>query len=216
MKCNAETIERQRAFLRQNAGLSTYDLAILSNTSASTIRNWKRRCGVASSSKPPFAAGAAPKKVPKVVVEVRDPAVWDNPAWFRQKYEVERIGMPTIARIIGRSPGLVCARLKRFKIHKRSLKDSMSSKSQFCNKAWLLEHYVRLGWPLKKCGAAAGGVSAWTVYNWLIRFQIAPRCLREAMAGKMNPFFGRKHTAETKERIRQSVLKLRAMRVRSD
>jgi transposase len=204
MKPDFSNPEKARAWFQSNNGLSTYELAMLANRSPSTIRNWKRRAGLVMKPSPFPKARTAWRS--KVVQVIDDPSIWDNAEWFRQKYLVEGIGTPTIARMINRSIVLVVKRLKRFNIKTRPHREAVKSKSEFCNLEWLTEFYVNKKWSLKKCARVAGVVS-YTIYNWLVRFKIAPRTPQEAMAGALNPFFGRKHTAQTKEKIRQAILR---------
>ena len=204
MKPDLSSPDKILAWFQSNNGLTTYDLAMLANKSPSTIRNWKRRAGLKM--KPsPFKKGASHTRR-KVVEVIDNPDIWDNAEWFRQKYLVERHGTPTVARMINRSIVLVVKRLKRFNIKTRPHKEAVRPKSEFCSVEWLTEHYIDKKWSLKKCAQAAGVVS-YTIYNWLIHFRMNPRTPQEAMAGALNPFYGRKHSAQTKEKIRQAIIR---------
>ena len=204
MQIDFTSVEYIRKWFEENKGLSTIDLAMLAHRSAGTIRAWKRRAGVKLAESP--FIGTSPIKKPKHVTVIDDPRIWDNAEWFRKKYVDERVGTPTLARMINRSIAIIVKRLKRFGIKRRSLNEAARSTSKLCCESWLKEHYVDKGWPLAKCADAAG-VVPYSIYNWLIKFGIEPRSMHQAMAGERNPFYGKKHSAQTREKIRQSILK---------
>jgi transposase len=151
----------------------------------------------------PFASAKHINK-PKDVETINDPAIWDNPEWFRRKYHEEGIGTPTIARIINRSIVLVVGRLRRYGISLRHHSEAVKSRSIHCSREWLHEQYYVKKQSLKECAGMAG-VSPYTIYNWLVKFGMEPRTMHQAMAGEMNPFHGRKHTEETKNKIREAL-----------
>lgn len=214
---NLESIKR---FFEENKYLSTCELAILANRSPTTIRNWKRRCGIPLG-KSPFS-GVKHSHKGKPIVPVRDERIWDNEAWFRQKYEQEGLGILAIAKTIGRSKSLVIARLRKYDIVIRSHADAVRSNNPACNEEWLYKHYCTreqyIDWckrngkepdqnggkalSIIKCAAEAN-VVPYTIYNWLVRFKIPMRDTRESLAGIHNPFYGRRHTNATKAHLRE-------------
>ena len=162
--------------------------------------------------------------------KVDDQDVWDNAEWFEEYYTVKRYGIASIAKIISRSPRLVVLRLERYGVEKRSHSQAVKSSNPCSNADWLIYHYGTRDeyvawaaktktdadddggqcWSLRKCAAFAGVVPA-TVYNWLVRvnnegFELNIRDLNEAVAGTRNPFYGKKHSKETKDRLRQIAL----------
>ena len=191
-----------KIWLEQHPDLSTYDLVMLTGKSPSTIRNWKKKFGLKMKDSP--FRSFKHSYVKREVEVIADQSIWDNKEWFHKKYEDERNGAPTIARMIDRSIVLVVGRLKRYGIKMRQHSDAVKSDSKFCSKEWLLEHYVTQGWSLKKCADAAG-VVPYTIYNWLVKFGVEPRSIHEAMAGDKNPFFGKRHSEETKKKIRETL-----------
>jgi hypothetical protein len=209
-----------KKYLQDNHFLTVYELAIEFGKSPSTVRNWRRRCGL--SGKYPFKTRPTNRK--KNVTVVKDKSTWDNAEWFEQQYTVNGHGIAMIAKMIDRSPRLVVLRLKKYGIETRSHSQAVRSNNPCADGKWLLYHYGTRNeyeketenpdseggkeWSLKRCAEAAGVVPA-TIYNWLVRankegFQINIRDLNEAVAGHRNPFYGKKHSEETKERLRQS------------
>jgi len=194
--------EELKAWLEKNKDLTTYELVLLTKKSPSTIRNWKRKFGLSLKDSP--FSDVKHVRTKKDIEVIEDADIWDNEEWFRQKYEKEGLGAPTIARMINRSIVLVTGRLKRFGIRVRSHNEAVKSKSKFCNREWLSEHYVNKHWSLKRCAKEAK-VVPYTIYNWLVKFGIEPRSIHQAMAGNNNPFFGRTHSDETKKKIMEAV-----------
>lgn len=214
-----------KKFFDENPSLTTYELAMLVGKSPSTIRNWKRKCGIALKESP-FNTKRVYEKTN--YGSVSDPLVWDTTEWFRQKYEVEGLGIPTIAKIIGKSVSLVANRLSKYSIETRTHADAVKSDNQFCNEEWLYEHYATreqyVEWcdqhtkapnaeggkslSLTKCAELAQ-VVPYTIYNWLVRFKVPMRDISEAMTGKHNPFYGRKHSEATKTKIKEAYWKSR-------
>lgn len=214
-----------KKFFEDNLYLSTYELAVMAQRSPSTIRNWKRKCGM-SLKESPFKAKQEYAR--KEVEQVLDANIWDNETWFRQKYEIETLGIPTIAKIIGKSVSLVASRLIKYQVATRSHSDAVKSINTACDEEWLYKHYATrdqyIEWctghakvpdpdggkalSLAKCAELAK-VVPYTIYNWLVRFRIPMRDISEAMTGEHNPFYGRKHSDVTKARIREAYWKNR-------
>lgn len=217
---NPKNVGDLKKFFEENPYLSTYELAIMAGRSPSTIRNWKRKCGI-SLKESPFPKGREYSR--RAIQSTTDQDIWDSRDWFVQKYEKEGLGIPTIARTIGRSVSLVAARLKRYSIPTRPHNEAVKSSNPFCSEEWLYAHYSGRdqyvewcnrnvkqidpeggrGLSLAKCATIAG-VVPYTIYNWLVHFKIPMRDINEAMAGEGNPFYGRKHSEETKRKIRDA------------
>lgn len=219
------TNEGKQRFLEENDGLSTYQLAVLAGKSASTIRNWKRKFQQPLK-KSPF--NHKPSGNSRPIEHVDDKSIWDNEEWFRQKYEIERIGIPTISKIISRSPALVSSKLDRYGVEIRKHAESVCSTNPCCNKDWLMAHYVTdeeyAHWlkqldkdptvsrhpeaplSLSRCAAEAS-VVPYTIYNWLTKFDMNIRDIHDAMSGELNPFYGKTHTTETRQRISAAIKK---------
>lgn len=217
---NPNNINELKKFFEENPYLSTYELAMVAGKSPSTIRNWKRKCGL-ELKQSPFPKGREYTR--REVESIQDQGIWDTKNWFNQKYAIEGFGIPTIAKIIGKSVSLVAARLKKYDIPTRPHNEAVKSSNQYCNEEWLHSHYATrdqyVDWctrnakpvssdggqalSLAKCAKIAG-VVPYTIYNWLVHFKIPMRDINEAMAGEGNPFYGKKHSDVTKQRIRES------------
>jgi hypothetical protein len=217
---NPNDIDALKKFFEENPYLSTYELAMVAGKSPSTIRNWKRKCGL-ELKQSPFPKGREYSR--REVEIVQDQGIWDIKEWFSQKYTVEGYGIPTIAKMIGKSVSLVAARLKKYDIATRPHSEAVRSSNEYCNEEWLYSHYAirdqyvewctRNAKPVSQDGGKAlslakcakiAGVVPYTIYNWLVHFKIPMRDINEAMAGEGNPFYGKKHSDATKQRIRES------------
>jgi hypothetical protein len=209
-----------KKFFDENPHLTTYEFAVLANKSPSTIRNWKRKCGL-NLKESPFKVRVEYKR--REVSKVANDHVWDNEDWLRQKYEHDGFGIPTIAKMIGHSVSLVASRLKKYDIATRQHIDAVKSSNKACNEEWLYTNYTTrdqyIEWCSKKSKMPTNGsgkalslakcaeladVVPYTIYNWLVRFKIPIRDISEAMAGENNPFYGKKHSDATKARIREA------------
>lgn len=225
MVVDPNNINSLKTFFDENPSLTTYELAMLVGKSPSTIRNWKRKCGIPLKESP-FNTKRAYEKTN--YGSENNAAIWDTVEWFRQKYEVEGLGIPTIAKIIGKSVSLVANRLSKYNIQTRTHADAVKSDNQFCDEEWLYKHYATreqyVEWcdrntkapnpeggkslSLTKCAELAK-VVPYTIYNWLVRFKVPMRDISEAMTGKHNPFYGRKHSEATKTKIKEAYWKSR-------
>lgn len=209
-----------KKFFDENPSLTTYELAMIVGRSPSTIRNWKRKCGIPLKESP-FNTKRTYQK--SGYTQVTNANVWDTAEWFRQKYETEGLGIPTIAKIIGKSVSLVANRLAKYDIQTRSHADAVRSDNKFCDEAWLYKHYATRDQYVEWCDRNAKALEAdggkslsltkcaelakvvpYTIYNWLVRFKVPMRDISEAMTGKHNPFYGRKHTEATKTKIKEA------------
>ncbi len=197
---NSTDINALRVFFEKHQFHNTYELAALTNKSPSVIEEWRNRCGMKSGKKPPTTVKREFK--PKDYEPI-DVTVWDNKEWLMQKYTIERLGLPTVARMVKRSVTLIRKKLQRYGIPTRDLQTSMASKNPHCTKEWLVSTYVNDGWTLRECAEVAD-VSPHTISKWLAKFNLDIRDVNEAMAGNRNPFFGRRHSEQTKERLRRA------------
>lgn len=164
--------------------------------SPSTIDKWAKSCSWREKRKQ-FATPTN-KRQPKQYEPITDQNVWDNRDWLNQKYTVERIGIETIARIVNRKPLIIYRRLKKYKIPIRKINNTSSNPC--CNEKWLIYHYGTPSDYRKWCQtnfvdidsaggqcmtqrecAALAGVEQYTIYNWLIKFNIPIRDVPEAL-----------------------------------
>jgi len=209
-----------RQYFEENDYLTTCEMAIKIGRSPSTIRNWRRKAGLSKA----FPFKTRPQVTKREYTKEPNKEIWDTEEWFREQYETNQHGVAMIAKIIDRSPRLVSLRLEKYGIETRSHGEAVRSTNPCSSAEWLLywygtrEEYCKgtespdkeggKGWSLKRCAKEAGVVPA-TIYNWLVRANkdgcsINIRDLNESLAGKRNPFYGKKHTKETKERLRQT------------
>lgn len=222
MDIDPSDIAALSVFFDKYSYYTTYELAQMVDRSPSTIRKWRKKCN-RKTEKMPFANAKKPTPPTRNIPSVSSPDIWDNKEWFEDKYYNDGYGIPTIAKIINRSVSLVVKRFERYGIQTRSYRESMASKNPCCCPQWLMENYADreqyLEWckqngkvptadggkgqTLAECAVKAD-VVPYTIYNWLVKFRISIRDINEAMVGKRNPFYGRKHSEETKRKIREA------------
>jgi len=155
-------------FFNKYNHLNNHDLAIIAGRSLTTIREWKRRCGLSVGKKPIAPYTVFKKKLPT------PPENWDCKEWFYDMYINKKYGVGIIAQSLQRSITLVKNRLKKYGIKLRTVAESKKSKNKYCNEIWLRKYYEELGWSAKKCSEAAG-VCITTIYDWLVLFKIKKR-----------------------------------------
>jgi len=214
-----------KAFLLEHTYLTVYEIAIQLDKSPSTIRTWRKKLGLSQGN--PFKSQPQGRQK-KATPSVTDPEIWDNAEWFEEQYYKKKLGIITISKIINKSPRLVVLRFKKYGIESRQHNEAVRSCHPCSKASWLYYHYGTkeeyVQWAkendlepdkdggkalsLKRCAEAAGVVPA-TIYNWLVRIKrdgcaINMRDPYEAVAGERNPFYGKKHTEETKEKLRKT------------
>jgi len=224
MEIDESNKEALKKFFEEYYYLNNYELANLVGKSISTVRNWKRKCGIKAKTSPFKPRQEYPKQE---IQQILDQNIWDNEEWFRVKYEQESIGIHTIAKIIGHSMSFVYNRLKKYDIQSRTHSDAVKSENQYCDEKWLYYNYATREQYLEWCAvnkynpelnggkaltltecAEIANVVPYTLYNWLLRFHVPIRNMGEAMTGEHNPFYGKKHTDDTKAKLREKSQKL--------
>jgi hypothetical protein len=216
--------EETKKYLIEYDFLSVYDLAIQLNRSPATIRIWRRKLGLSRGY--PFKVRPETRKK-SVVSVVVDQEIWDNAEWFKEQYVDKKMGIAAIAKVIGRVSRIVVLRLSKYGIATRKHDKAVKSINPCSDIQWLMYNYATrdeyLSWAvkngvkpdeiggkslsMKKCADLANVVPA-TVNNWLVRanregFKINIRDSSESQVGSKNPFYGRRHTKETIERLRK-------------
>jgi hypothetical protein len=172
-------------FFEENKYLTTSELACLAGVNMETIRLWRKKCGLKSTGngwgskrdKIPFTA---PKRQ-RQTFEVTPRDVWDNYEWLNTKYAIEGKGIRLISRMTNANFKLIWQRLRRYGIQIRSHELATSSRNPCCNRKWLLDHYEIEGLSLPRCASLAG-VSTYTIYSWLVKFNIYIRDKYERVA----------------------------------
>lgn len=155
-------------FFNRYNHLKNHELAVLANRSTSTIREWKRKCGLSVGGKQLYPRVIFKKLVPT------PPDNWDNKEWFYDMYVNKKYGTGILAQILGLARSTIWKKLRKYNIKLRSNIDSKRSKNKYCNEEWLRKYYEEYGWSTGNCAEAAGVQSA-TIYDWLIRFKIKVR-----------------------------------------
>ena len=123
---------------------------------------------------------------------------WDNEEWFRDQYDIQGQGTPSIAKLLGRSVGFVCGRLERYGITIKSHKTAMAKFTKRPTQDWLEHHYVVLSWSIQQC-ADEFGTSFEAILEALRQYGITERSSAEQHQGALNEFFGKQHTQETRQ-----------------
>ena len=166
--------------------LTTIEIAQLEGVSAETVNDWRRACGVVSKgngwgsnkAERPFK-GVYPQK--RELPKIDDPKIWNNREWLYNAYVIKGLGYLSICKMVGRQRETIKDKLKKWGIPTRTLFQASRSKNPFCNPAWLEEHYITLGLSLGKCAELAN-VNPYTIYNWLVNFNIPIRDKYESAA----------------------------------
>jgi hypothetical protein len=156
-----------RRFFQIHEWLQSSEIAELLGCSQWTVNKYRRRCGMARPRLKIFTYRPQYHHFPLATN-------WDNPEWFRQKYEVEGWGKLLIARMIGRRSKFVLDRLRRYGIPLRK----HGSKNPCCTRPWLEEHYEVLRESIPKCARLAG-VNNYAIIQWLVKFGFNIRSLDE-------------------------------------
>lgn len=183
-----------KKFFEDNKYYNKDELAKAARRSSVTINKWARKT---IREKQKQFAKRKTQQQKQELPSITDQAIWDNRDWFYQKYIVEKYGIVAISRIIGRKQLIVNRRLKKYNIETR--KENNKSPSPYCNEEWLMKHYATpadyMRWckqnkkeidpnggtclSIRACAKIAN-VGIYTIYNWLIRFNIPIRDRHEA------------------------------------
>lgn len=174
-KPDVKDIESLKKFFEEHEGYTNMELALRYGVSARTILNWKYKCGIETKK---FKARQNYKHKVFVPDEIVDESVWNNHDWLYEHYVVKGFGVPKIAKITGTYNGKIQRSLKRYQIESAGFG---RCRNKCCNKEWLVEHYLKQKMPLAECAKLAG-VNPYTIYNWLLKFDIYPRGPHEAGA----------------------------------
>ena len=169
---------------------------MLTNTSPTTIENWKAKCGIKSDKKPPTSIRTVrqPREYDKV-----DRKIWNCKEWFQATYDAG-FGIPAISQMTGISTTSIWHKLHKYGIKTRDIKTSKASRNPYCTAKWLTETYVDSGWTLREC-AAIVEVSPHTITKWLAKFNIPSRDINESMAGLRNPHHKKKRRLESANKV---------------
>jgi len=190
IKVNPSDKEALLKFFETFKGLNNYQLAVLADRSTSTIRGWKRKCGLAAKRKKSSRLKHKPNKKQKTLIKFTGD--WDNKEWLEKTYR--EYGIQSIAKMVGKNPITIRKRFKKYDIAIIPFEERVKSKNECCSKEWLYYHYGDRDQYLKWCKenkvepdenggmglspiecAALAGVVKETVIDWLTRFKIRIR-----------------------------------------
>lgn len=131
-----------------------------------------------------------------------DIVLLNDPEWLYQKYVDEKLGAPTIAKLLAIHCRDVYKALLKFGIPKRSTKQMHLHKMKKPDKEWLIDAYVVRGWSIQKC--AQEFESNWSmIYQSLRDYEIPIRSASTQHAGELNSFYGKTHSESTKLKCSQ-------------
>jgi len=208
-------LESLKAFFAEYDWMTISQQAILVGRSISTIRIWRRRCGILPRSQRPHIGKYPPALT---VNNILPKEVWDNKEWLEGNYK--KHGTSYLGKLAGVSPATIHRRLKKYDIPIRKI-GQYAIVHQCCNERWLYYHYSTkqeysewckqndlipdsrggMALNLRECAELAE-VSIGTIVNWLTKFGIRMRNRSEAWSGAGNPMYGRHHKAATRRKIR--------------
>jgi transposase len=174
-KPDVKDIESLKKFFEEHEGYTNMELALRYRVTARTILNWKYKCGIETKKFKPRQEHKHEVFVPDEVV---DESIWDNHDWLYEHYVVKGLGTPKIARIAGTYDKKIQRRLRRYGIERVGFG---RCNNKCCNKEWLVKHYLKEKMTLMECAKLAN-VNIYTIYNWLLKFDIYPRGQHEASA----------------------------------
>jgi hypothetical protein len=162
--------------------LATNDHARVAGVCLKTIRRWKDAAGL------PRARRRRPPGWRRLRPVLAAPPDWAEGTWLEEQYPAHSVRQ--IAHAIGRSFAATRRLLRRRGVVFPSAREAVRSRHPFCNRHWLLEHYIVQERSLTRCAKLAG-VSAYTITAWLIQFQIRIRSNSEQQQQIPNDAGGR-------------------------
>ena len=112
-------------------------------------------------------------------INITAPEDWDTREWLEEQYVRNKIGAPTLAKIIGCSKYKVQIALARVGIIQRKLGAALATDNPCCTKAWVVEHYIDKKMTLRECAELAG-VGHSTFRQWMTKFNMSTRSIYDA------------------------------------
>ena len=177
--CN--NVEELKKFFDEYKDYTTFEISLKTKIPSDVLRRWRVKAGIKSVTEQSefFRAHRNHKKVE--IVKVTDPAIWDNKEWFVEAYS--KYGIIKIAKIIDKASRTVVKRLKKYDIKTKSWSESVKSKNPCNNVTWIVDQYYYQKIGIRKMSKLAN-VSVYTIYDWLVSFNIYPRTRHKASALK--------------------------------
>ena len=177
-----------RQWLDDHKHLTNREKAKLANVPIATIHHWVRTInGVNKSSKP----NAEP-------IQLILDEVWNNREWLHTQYEELKLGIPTIAKLVGCKNTKITTALRQYNIKLRSHSEAMDKFANRPTLEWLRDHYINKGMSIDKC-AQLWGCGWGTMYEYIRYYELPDRSVSEQFTGSLNPFYGKEHDAATRQ-----------------
>lgn len=190
---NPKDIEEIKTFFKDHEDYTLLEIALKYKIKPVYLKRWRVFAGIKSNTEQSnFLRSHKNKKPP--IERVNDQAIWDNKEWFVDAYS--KHGIIVISRIIGRTIRTVQKRLARYGITTNSHHDSVKSKNPCNTREWIVEHYRVMG--IKKMAKLAG-VSIYTIYDWMINYDIYPNTRHKSSAQKRWNILREKRLADIAE-----------------
>jgi len=126
-----------------------------------------------------------------------NPNLINNKEWIFNKYCINKLGTPSIAKLLATKSYLVIKKLKEFDIKLRGYDDSNAKNRP--SKDWLIENYVNKRYSISKCAKIfKSGFD--TIYSALRDYNLEIRNASEQHIGDLNEFYGKFHPIEIKNK----------------
>ena len=169
-------VDELKEFFVKYDSYTNFEISLRFKVPIKTIQNWRKKCGMCRKRQSNFTNRKYEKKNYEII---SDPIIWDNHDWFYQKYVIENLGIRIISKILGgKSLCTIYYRLKKYNIPIKTYYESIKIKHKCFNKEWIYKCYFKDKLSIVKMAKLAG-VNAYTIYDWLIKFDIYPRGPRE-------------------------------------
>ncbi|MBD3408401.1 MAG: hypothetical protein GF411_19920 [Candidatus Lokiarchaeota archaeon] len=126
-----------------------------------------------------------------------DPGLINNHDWLYEQYVTNKLGAPSIAKMLGSKCSTIYKMFKRFGISRRNISQAMEVKKKWPSKDWLEDHYNNSKWSVERCSVEFG--TNWeAIYEALKHYNIPLRDASTQHRGNLNEFYGMNHNEETK------------------
>lgn len=177
---DSHNVEEIKLFFKDHDDYTLLEIALKYKLKPTILKKWRAKIGLKSETRESdFLRSYKCKK--KDVVIVIDQSIWDNKEWFVDAYS--KCGIAKISKMIGRTIRTVQKRFIRYGIKPKQWRESIKSKNPCNTKEWVNEKYNIEKMGIKRMAALAN-VSIYTIYDWMIDYDIYPRTANKASALK--------------------------------
>ena len=180
-KIDTSDPEAIRKWFADHPYLTTNDHAQVAGKSRWFVRSLRKKAGLTK--KPPKTI---PKPKQQKKITNIDTTNWDTKEWLERALKL--YPQAQIAKAVNRDRKTIRARMKKWGIEPKSLKEITKPTNPCCNKEWVYNHYVEKELSQQQCADLAG-TSLQNFANWLVRFEIQVRHRGQLPA---TPFWVRK------------------------